>query len=558
MSEEKWIKNTGDKLRNLESDVAPDMWDRIQAELPRRRRNYFIAPIVITAVALLAAIGIYNLGNWSTDTAATSEDQIENTATQKSDGLDQSSGQSRSSKSTTTIANNESNESLKESTISSPRQEIATKTTVEASADKIQNPKSQSVDLNANRSNQKNDQANNLIPSDSQLNRKDQKNNRSFARLIPLESDEKVNTETLDNSQQTEESNKLNNATPSASSEIITDDNVLNVNGVSATDKNNANSSGLKLNNDSRSEAFTALSILNKDQASISKKVLPLGDGSSLGHGHLVYDPCTVKGGKRKNRVHCYKFIQQNKLVFADYSIGPQYAAKILTKKNDEFGDNILAAREDHESYLVSYNVNARLGVKLPSGLTGTAGLSFDRINERFDYFNPNQQGTITTTVIIVNGADTTVSSITIDAFGERTVQHTNSMSFISIPLMAGYTWQGSKINVGVQAGVAFNVLFTKTGRIVDGEGLQTLSGPVRNETYKTNAGVSLGGGLTFEYKINRDLSFIAEPRFNFNLRSLTADGYALDQKYITTGINIGLRQILQERVTHKKVYGAN
>ena len=269
------------------------------------------------------------------------------------------------------------------------------------------------------------------------------------------------------------------------------------------------------------------------------EKIFNLGNGQSLAHGHLVYDPCMVKGGKKKNRVHCFTFISQREQVFADFGVGPQYANQLLSSRNFE-SENLKINREDTESYLFAYNASARLGIKLANGLTGTSGLSFDRFHERFDYFDPNQVRTTITNVIVDtiynNGNITYVwDTLSIQTRGERTVKHSNALTFISIPVTVGYTWQMEKFNLGVQGGLAFNLLFTKGGRIVQPDGqVGSLNGDGHKSVYKTQAGVSLLSSVVLEYKLQNDLSVFVEPRFAYQLSNLTNDDYLLDQNYWT------------------------
>ena len=299
-----------------------------------------------------------------------------------------------------------------------------------------------------------------------------------------------------------------------------------------------------------------AISLLTRDEESQGKnKLFPLGNGSAKDGGMFMYDPCSVKGGKKKNRVHCFSFVKKSEITFADFSIGAQYSNKILKSRlGPAEQNNLLTDRENTESYMFSYNAQARVGIKTNSGLTGTIGLSYDRYNERFEFFDPNERRII----IRINGIGDTTEVI-VEAFGERTVKHTNTLTFVSIPFTAGYMWQTDKFNIGVHGGLALNLLFFKGGRIVAGDGsVTTLNGEAKKDVYKPSAGFSALGGLVFEYKIRDNLSFVVEPNIKYNLRSLTTDGYTIDQKYITTGINVGLRTIINKKITQKKKYGSN
>ena len=546
MSEKNWDKIIHHKLADHESRVPSDMWSRIVGDMQKKRRLPFY-PFLLAAIATLITGMLYFQRN-EDNSKADSKHALEHT-----------------------IAHTDTDD----------RQDVATSTT-EAEIDTKQNMRFKMADHSKTQNNtsdqtQKNNEIDQPIGDNmsyvdpakydefddqniSQTSSSKQSVDRGADHTpsdITRSSASNISS-TLDNN-----SDVMNTSSTSTSENNKTlDENNFNTstdNSQNTIDSDTGNSMAFRGENDANKkyEQINSLDESNSSKSSLVKTLALNGKGQSLSHGHLVYDPCTVKGGKKKQRVHCYSYVQQNKLTFADFTLGPQYSHKFLKLKSGDIGQDVLTDRENTESYMLSYQANARLGIKLPSGLTGMAGVSYDRYNERFDYFNPAEQLPIETTVIVVAGGDSTVS-ISIEAIGEHTVKHTNTMSFVSVPLTAAYTWQGDKLNVGVHGGMAVNLLFLKSGRIVNEEGLQSLNSTVRKETYKTSAGFNLTGGLIFEYKIDRDISFIAEPRFSYNLRSLTTDGYPIDQKYLTAGINFGIRKILYERVTHKKKYGVN
>lgn len=340
--------------------------------------------------------------------------------------------------------------------------------------------------------------------------------------------------------------------------DITDSDGIANENATERSAQDNNHAEEFTLSEEEKAEILSS-----RKQGEVASLPLP-SESNPMSIGHFVYDPCSVKGGKKKNRVHCYSFVAQRKYVFADFSIGPQYAHQILRTKGLE-SDELLINRRNTESYQFAYNITARAGFKLANGLTGMAGISLDRINEQFDYFDPNESRP-TITHVIRDTIQVTADSVTyvwepflIETNGQRTVKHSNKLTFISVPLTGGYTWEMNKFNVGFHGGVSLNLLFEQSGRIIAPNGeLASLNGDGSKDVYKTSAGVGLLGGLIFEYNLQNDLSFIVEPRFNYQMSSLTINDYPLEQNYLNFGLNVGVRKILRKKTIHKKKYGVN
>ena len=286
--------------------------------------------------------------------------------------------------------------------------------------------------------------------------------------------------------------------------------------------------------------------------------------GFALGHGHLALDLCAIKGNSKKNRLHCYSYVQQNQRIFADFSLGPRISSRLMSSKTAE-GQDLLEARNDTEKQIMGLNAAARIGIKLSSGWMGMAGLSYDRLFERFDYHNPNEISTTIITIVVdtirnpVTGAlDQITDTLNIRTVGERTIKHTNQMTRISIPVTVGHMWELEKIHIGVHAGALFNVYFTQSGRIINENGEPvSLSGETRESVFRMNAGVGLTGGVFLAYEFDKDWQVFVEPQFIYDLGSITNSDYRLTQRYLQTGLNVGLRTTLSETFSRKKKYGA-
>jgi hypothetical protein len=569
MMEKNFDKILKDKLTGHDSQVPSDMWSRIEQDLVKRKPRP-ILPWVLSTVVLVSVVLYYSINRLQ-------------------------EGQGSSAKTEHVLEKNRENathdyspvksENHSKSLVNTDDENIILKSgEINANSDADEGALATRADQATNSSSQG---QGTITPAQSRLGqnfKSERKIDQSAS--IPNNANTSNANKTVENkSEQFSQSDQSNLSLKSKSD-------LRNIGDESAekqrkTNNNHQNYNGIPSKNDQSAQVAISLDdqaetgdVMSSEQlaemaamrkAMLVEPLLSQGFGQSLAIGHFVYDPCSVKGGKKKNRVHCYSFVTQNTLVFADFMAGPQYSHKLLTARNiqDPNPTKLLNNRKETESYMFSYNATARLGIKLPSGLTGSAGLSFDRFHERFDYYDPSHSRPTITYVIRdtfilkdVNNMDSTVyelQTISIQAQGKRTVKHTNTMTFISIPLTAGYTWQMNKFNVGINGGVAVNLLFGKAGRITDPDGtVSSLNGSGSDDEFKARAGIGLIGGLTFEYKLKRGLSFIAEPQFKYQLSNLTVNDYGLEQRYLNAGINIGLRKILRETTSSKKKYGVN
>ncbi len=566
MKEDKFDRIVQEKLTNYDSEVPTHVWSNIEQGM-KRKKDYPLVPIFISTLVLIGIVLL--LVVYSSDEQRQNLSDIQSTHLQiESEGnnSDETIGESVSSSNTTSQSEtlekqaaadlSDGSDNMRQSTstgssITNSESEGENQTTINAtkenfistSSSKPKSSEGRNVDIN-----DKTTEFSNTGSQEESVNEISKSQKADQSRPIAGHS--------------TGEKTDAAGHTVITTNERNTDDNgsVESPDQLLNTVEQRELQSEQKIG--SVEDEKLAEEISNRQSSAVAELSLP-NNAQSLSHGHLVYDPCIVKGGKKKNRVHCYSFVSQNQLVFADFSIGPQYAHQLLTSRQIE-SDDLLNDRRNSESYLFAYNVTARMGLKLANGLTGTAGISYDRFHERFDYYDPNQNRTTITNVIVdtlvINGNTTYVwDTLSITTIGSRTVEHTNSLTFISVPLTLGYTWQMDKFNVAIQGGVSLNVLFSKGGRIIQPDnGVGSLNGDGHKSVYKSSAGLGLLGGVVIEYKLKNGMSFIAEPRFSYQLSNLTTNGYPLEQNYWTAGVNVGLRKVLGEKTSRKKKYGIN
>lgn len=550
-------RNIARKIREHESKVPHDMWDRIQGAQRKKKRYPFWPIFVFGGGLLIGGLWYLFVQNNDTGVAAMNTSKVETAITNSQ--AHQSSNTAETSErmlnsSTNDELNNTNTDNKIEASINTNKSE---KENIELNSTEVRNQKNNSTKIV--------DPANENNSTSAPL-RVDNVSNAQRSNVVSEAGNSHIITRPEVQGETTPGTGQINNNiskveqefSQSNSTEIIDGrNNVENESNVVSTELN-SESANNTLEGDlidkavqerqMNHEPIQFLEPFANERSGGVDKLAP-SKGKAFGYGTMIYDPCSVRGTLKRRRLDCYQFVQQTQYTFADFVIGPQYFVKQMSAKNDERA--LLDARNNSESYRLSYHAQVRLGIKMPAGLTGTIGVSYDRLNEHLYYFNPNEVRNITVTYPGDN-------TITYQAVGARTVDQTNSMQFISIPITGGYTWAENKFDVGLHAGAVFNVAFSKSGKIVDTEGVKPLTEDLKREIYRKNAGVGLMAGAMFTYHIDKHFSFVVEPRLQYTLRTITPDEYSLDQQHLNVGLNLGIRRRLQQKITHKKKYGVD
>lgn len=303
-----------------------------------------------------------------------------------------------------------------------------------------------------------------------------------------------------------------------------------------------------------------AAPLLNTESPYLVELMPAPRNSTGFQYGHFVYDPCSVRGNSRKSRQHCYTLIRRSQNIFADLTVGSRYAAKSFLAKSDE-ALSLRSDRLNSETPLFGLIVNARAGIKWRNNIIGITGIQYAKVFERFHYYNPREERT----TLNISIRDTIVDAQTgqieyrydttyVTSVGERRVKHTNSITRINVPITIGYMWELDKLQLGIHGGILANLYFGQSGRVIDADGsVASLSGDHRRDIYKMNAGLGITGSAFIAYEIQRDLYFLVEPQFSYDLGSITQASYDLEQRYLSIGLNIGVRMKLTETYKNKK-----
>lgn len=232
---------------------------------------------------------------------------------------------------------------------------------------------------------------------------------------------------------------------------------------------------------------------------------------------------------------------------FVEAYTGPSFPTRIL-RSRDELVTDYIGARDSTESTGLSWHAGLRVGYQHPMGFNARVGAHYTYVHEVFDYSAQQSRQVIvldTTffpdTVIIHR--DTVLQS------GTRVIETHNRFHTVDIPLLVGYQIQNGDWEYGLLAGPVFNVVFRKRGTILSPALIPaSFSDPQAmeyNPTFEDNLGLSVYGAGHIARRIGEKLYLYAEPHVHHRLKSITLEGYPIDQRQTLFGLSLGLKMNL-------------
>ena len=236
--------------------------------------------------------------------------------------------------------------------------------------------------------------------------------------------------------------------------------------------------------------------------------------------------------------------------VFLGVYAGPDIALKYLNTKDSELMDKYKNQRIDSEVPQLSFSGGLRASWISYSGLGVKTGLDYSQINERFDYVDPNS--TISKTFITIDTIfhpdgtfNTHTDTSTIIIKGRTLYSINNKYRMINLPIQFTYELTYDKNAFSLNAGVEVNLLFAQKGQMLDDNLAPRIFTTGEENSYrpfKDNIGFSYIASLAWYYDINDHLQTVVEPHFKMNGMSITNKDYPIAQKYLSSGLRIGLR----------------
>lgn len=209
-----------------------------------------------------------------------------------------------------------------------------------------------------------------------------------------------------------------------------------------------------------------------------------------------------------------------------------------------------VAMRDSTESARYSYSNGVLFRWHNSAGLSLGAGIEHNRINEIFQYVEPNsrQVKTVisTDTIFLGDGTYTTSTDTTrIELMGTKSNRILNHYQSFEIPIRIAFQREFGRFGIGIQAGVNFNVLGTNRGRILDqSQKPKWISSSGKNEwdSYANNSIIKFDAAIHIVYHLSPTLDILAAPYFRYSKHTLTKESYPVHHSYHTMGIRAGLR----------------
>ncbi len=228
------------------------------------------------------------------------------------------------------------------------------------------------------------------------------------------------------------------------------------------------------------------------------------------------------------------------------FNAGMAITKQHLSAKNIEV-ENYKEIRENSEVALETYTydvgVNWFVNKKSYLSFGGNYTIHFDEINHSYEkpklfFF----EDVVLRRNIYDNGNTLEIRSDTSIIGSETmTTQQFNKYSSLNLGVSFGhYILQKKRLGIAINGGVFQNISFKVNGKIKsDGEE----NNPLENiEGYKKTYGLSLAGGIDFDYNVGHSIILTLRPTMSYSLFSSTANSNILDAKFSRYGVSLGLK----------------
>lgn len=200
--------------------------------------------------------------------------------------------------------------------------------------------------------------------------------------------------------------------------------------------------------------------------------------------------------------------------------------------------------RRETETGKMAFSSTIRFSAVSDKGFALRTGIQYSEIDERFSYFNENEQRTIITDIYGPDGQLLRTDTVLV-AGAEYAAN--NHYRLIDLPLIVGFERNFGKFAFAINAGAQINVFFDADGQFLSPEDLQqpvTFGNDNKAEVkaYRDRLGLSWYGSVGFIYHMNPTWQLVAEPAFRIYPQSFTRASYPVDHRYFVSGLNLGIR----------------
>jgi hypothetical protein len=225
-------------------------------------------------------------------------------------------------------------------------------------------------------------------------------------------------------------------------------------------------------------------------------------------------------------------------------------SALLLQKKiNDNFGTK--NAKQSFDSTLhqqVSFNVGVQVVKSLDGNLLLKTGLQYNRINEAFRLSRINERRLVTTIsvrMVVLRPGDTIYirdTSVT-ERFGSIQVGRQNSYTQWDVPIILGYRFASSALEINANAGFILNIRSSYRGLVLDtAQQVKDINDVGGKALFRRNVGLSFYAGLSLLKPISSRINLLVEPHARFGISNTAAESAWFRQKNNLYGVSVGLR----------------
>ena len=193
-----------------------------------------------------------------------------------------------------------------------------------------------------------------------------------------------------------------------------------------------------------------------------------------------------------------------------------------------------------------------RLSTQWTNGISLRGGLQISQSQIRVEYLDETQRQTtvnVSIDTLVDQDGNTTVvwDTISVIETGVENRQFHNTFTQIDLPVTLGYTFFGPRYDVELNAGVMFNVLFQRSGRVFAPEDgtfyeLGRTGAPPGTQPYRAELGLSLVTSVALNYRLSPQFSVFIEPQLRYFVDPVSPASYSLQENWFMGSLMLGGR----------------
>lgn len=227
-----------------------------------------------------------------------------------------------------------------------------------------------------------------------------------------------------------------------------------------------------------------------------------------------------------------------------DFMASMDYVMRNLEAKEADFAA-YAKKRDESEIFRHGTSFGMRLSTVSDKGFAVRSGLNYSTINEQLNLKIGEEERLIAKIKYAEDGSiigtDTTLAMV-----GTYKIVN-NRYSELDIPLLVGYEYSGEKVALSFNGGLFINMLSAQKGEFLSPNTDEPVSfsssDPNSYRAFRNRLGLGFYGSMGVYFQVNENLQFLLEPYVKWRPGSYTVEGYALDQRYLTTGLFVGMRK---------------